>query len=125
MSYGSEERKPLLNFSDTLERATLIDTDFELEESMGSSKKKKSPTGSGKKKAPKKAPKKKSTKVKVTKGKVGLRVAGYKGLQKFSASELVKHIPISKLKAAGKVLLKQGGTVQKKKKPTKKKKKRN
>jgi hypothetical protein len=121
MSYGSEERKPLLNFSNILERATLIDTDFELEESMGSSKKKKSPTGSGKKKAAKK----KSTKVKVTKGKIGLRVAGYKGLQKFSASELVKHIPISKLKAAGKTLLKLGGTVQKKKKPTKKKKKRN
>jgi hypothetical protein len=119
MSCGSEERKPLLNFSDTLERATLIDTDFELEESMSSKKQK------GGNKSQKGGGKKKGTKIKVTKGKIGLRVAGYKGLQKFSASELVKHIPISKLKAAGKTLLKQGGTVQKKKKPTKKKKKRN
>ena len=38
MSHGANERKPLLNFSETQERASLIDTDFE-EDSMARKRK--------------------------------------------------------------------------------------
>jgi len=110
MSYGSEERKPLLNFSETQERASLFKTKFsdddqdedqddvdnKDDESMPSRKRK-----GGKRK--KGGINRKGFRLK--KGRIGIRVAGYKGLQSVTASDLVRYVPLSKLKVAAKKFL--------------------
>ena len=48
-----------------------------------------------------------SSKVRVVKGRVRLRVAGYQGLQSLSPSQLVKFIAASKLRLAAKQVLKR------------------
>lgn len=42
------------------------------------------------------------TKVRLVKGKVALRIKGYPGLTKLGASQLVRFVPLNKLKAAAK-----------------------
>ena len=42
------------------------------------------------------------TKVRLVKGKVALRIRGYPGVTKLGASQLVKFVPLNKLKAAAK-----------------------
>jgi len=116
MSHGANERTPLLNFSETQERASLINTDFE-EDSMAKKGRKK---GKGKKRVYGGFKRKG---VKLNKGKIKLKVAGFQGLQSLSASELIRFIPLSKLKAAAKrVLKKTGGKIRKVKKRKYKKK---
>ena len=77
MSYGANERKLLLNFSETQERASLINTDIE-EDSMA--RKRKGRKGR-KGKRSLKGIKRKG--VRLNKGRIALRVAGYQGLQSF------------------------------------------
>lgn len=102
MSYGISERKPLLNFSDTHERATLVDLDSD-SDSMPSKRK------SYKRKGSRKTPRKGLKGVRVTKGKISLKVTGYSGIQKLGASELIHYIPLSKLKVAAKKVLRRSG----------------
>ena len=109
MSNESEERKPLLKYSETQERATLVDT--EEEESMSPRRRK-----SGKRK---KGSKRRG--VRVNKGKLAIRIAGYQGSPHFSASELIHFIPLSKLKAAARKVLKRSGRDLKKKRKGKRK----
>lgn len=45
------------------------------------------------------------TKVRLVKGKVSLRIQGYPGTQKIGASQLVRFIPLNKLKIAAKRVL--------------------
>lgn len=110
MSYFSNERKPLLNFSETQERASLIDTDFE-EESMSPRKR------TGRKRRGRKSSGKgdKRKGIRLNKGKIRIRLPGYEGLQFVTASELVRHIPLSKLKAAAKKVLRKAGVSKKRK----------
>lgn len=42
------------------------------------------------------------TKVRLVKGKVALRIRGYPGVQRLGASQLVRFVPLNKLKAAAK-----------------------
>ena len=114
MSYCANERKPLLNFSETQERASLINTDIE-EDSMA--RKRKGQKGR-KGKRSLKGIKRKG--VRLNKGRIALRVAGYQGLQSLTASELVRFIPLSKLKAAAKKVLKKTGGKKRKAKRGKK-----
>lgn len=112
MSHGANERKPLLNFSETQERASLIDTDFE-EDSMARKRK-----GRKSKKGKRVLVGIKRKGVKLNKGRLKIRVAGYQGVQSLTASELVRFIPLSKLKAAAKKVL--GGSKTRKTKRGKK-----
>lgn len=68
-----------------------------------------------------------SKKVRVIKGRVKLRVAGYPGVQSLSPAHLVRHIPSSRLRVAAKKVLKQTerATGKKKKKRRKGNKGRN
>lgn len=113
MSYGFDA-KPLLNYSDSQERASLVDSEFDSKDSM-----------------PRKYKRKSSRKIKrglkgvrVTKGRISLKVSGYKGFQKLGASELIHYIPLSKLKAAAKKVLKRSGAKKTKKRRKGKRKSR-
>ena len=110
MSHGAEERTLLLNYSDTLERATLLDQKDNDDDnnSMPSRRKQKGNKAKGNLS--------KRRGVRVNKGRLGLRVAGYQGVQHLTASELVRHIPLSKLKAAAKKVLKRSGAKRVKRK---------
>lgn len=49
------------------------------------------------------------TKVRLVKGKVSLRIQGYPGTQKIGATQLVRFIPLNKLKIAAKRVLGSSG----------------
>jgi hypothetical protein len=57
----------------------------------------------------------KRAKVRVVKGHLTLKVAGYPGLHRFGASQLIQFVPLNKIKVAAKKIL-----VQSKKKGVKK-----
>jgi hypothetical protein len=108
MSYGFNERKqPLIHYSETQERASLYDPDFE---GMPPRRALRATRKLKKRGSRKKAHLKPTRGVRFTKGKISLRIAGYSGLQKLGASELVRFIPLSKLKAAAKKVLRNSGT---------------
>lgn len=96
-----------MNFSDTQDRATLVDIDSPDSMSPATKRQRKSSTN-------KQAKNKK--KVTVTAGKVPLRVPGYSGIQSLSASALIPYIPLAKLKLAAKKVLKRAGVAKKIKK---------
>ena len=115
--YGnlSEEKKPLLHYSEHSERAQLVDDiDKGEKDSLKTTKKRKS----GKKKSVEKGKRKV---LRVAHGNFSIKVPGFPGLQKFSASQILPLIPVSQLRAAAKRVLSQSG---KKKNRKKKKKKR-
>lgn len=98
----SLHRKPLLRF-ETSERAQLIST------SMPPAGKRRRRT------AGKRAPS--SKRPRVVKGRVNIKVPGYKGLQKVAPSSLIPYLPTSKLRQAAKRALGASGkkkTVRKK-----------
>jgi hypothetical protein len=95
MNFNSS-RKPLLNFSTSNNRATLLNLDSEL-----------IPNQEKTNHLPKKKPKKgKITRgIRFVKGQVVFHVPGYKGVQKLAATQLVRFVPIGKLKTAAKRVL--------------------
>jgi hypothetical protein len=103
MNYGDTSEEPLLRFSTDCERASFIDDD---ENSNDSMTKKRRTKAKGKK--GKKTKRVQSKGIKLNKGKVSIRLAGF-GLQKLGASELVKFISLSKLKTAAKKFLQSKG----------------
>ena len=110
MVFGFSSDQPLLKFSENEERASFIEDkeDTSMSRSKGGK-------GGKRKKTGKRALK--GTKgLKFSKGRLAFRLAGF-GLQKLGASELVKFIPLSKLKQAAKKVLRGKGT-----KPTKRRK---
>ena len=118
--YGnlSEEKKPLLHYSESSERAKLvddIDDDGDDGEEVLTRKTKK--RKSGKKKSVGKGKRKV---LRVANGNFSIKVPGFSGLQKFSASQILPLIPVSQLRAAAKRVLSHSG----KKKNRKKKKKK-
>jgi hypothetical protein len=125
MSYGSEENKLLLNYSDTLERATLVNpnqNNDEDEDSMPSRRRGRKGSKGGRRRKTGGSSKRRG--VRVNKGRLGIRVAGYQGVQSLTASELVRHIPLSKLRAAAKKVLKRSGAGKTKRKGKKRGRKR-
>lgn len=54
------------------------------------------------------------TKIRLVNGKVALRIKGYPGVQKVGASQLVRFVPINKLKVAAKRVLGNSGVKKKK-----------
>jgi hypothetical protein len=91
-------RKPLLRFENS-EKAQLVSS------SMPSGNRRKKRSG-------KKTQGSSSRKVRVVKGRVNIRVAGYSGLQKLAPSSLIPYLPASKLRQAAKRAL--GATGKKK-----------
>ena len=49
----------------------------------------------------------KRTKVRVVKGHLSLKVAGYPGVHRFGASQLIQFVPLNKIKVAAKKILLQ------------------
>ncbi len=45
----------------------------------------------------------KRTKVRVVKGRLSLKVAGYPGLHRFGASQLIQFVPLNTIKVAAKI----------------------
>jgi hypothetical protein len=70
---------------------------------------------SRKRKGAKRGPRKGLKGVRVTKGKISLKIRGYSGIQKLGASELIHYIPLSKLKVAAKKVLRRSGAKKTKK----------
>ena len=111
MTYNLTERKPLLHYSDQEERATFFDSDL-LDSSMPRRKK-----SGNKKKYKGKSASRGLKGVKFSKGRLALRIGGYSGVQRLAPSQLVRFIPLSKLKqAARKVLQRSGGKKVKRRK---------
>jgi hypothetical protein len=107
MFYGSQ---PLVKYSQDLERASFFDD--VPDSSMPRSKKSKR-KGTASPKAVKG--------VRFIKGRIALRLSGY-GVQKLAAVDLVRFIPLSKLKQAAKKVLKSKGIRRTKKSKRKSKK---
>jgi hypothetical protein len=61
----------------------------------------------------KKAKTVKRAKVRVIKGHLMLKVAGYPGLHRFGASQLIQFVPLNKIKVAAKKILVQSRKVKK------------
>ena len=114
MVFGFSSDQPLLKFSENEERASFIEENEN--SSMSRSK-------GGKRKKSAKKPLKGTKGLKFSKGRLALRLSGF-GLQKLGASELVKFIPLSKLKQAAKKVLRGKGTKQTKRTKRRKNKKR-
>ena len=124
MNYGLNSQTSLLKFSNNCERASLFDENDDKEEeeegeegengqvnSMAAKRRSgRKRASAGRRKGPKVA-----KGVKFSNGRIALKLAGF-GLQKLGAVELVRYIPLSKLKAAArKVLRAKGAGVIKKK----------
>ena len=115
MVFGFSSDQPLLKFSENEERASFI----EPQEDTSMSRKK--PRKGGKRKKGGKKTFKGTKGLKFSKGRLALHLSGF-GLQKLGASELVKFIPLSKLKEAAKKVLKGKGAKQIKRRKSKKRK---
>lgn len=63
-----------------------------------------------------------SRKLRVVKGRINLRVAGYSGIQKIAPGSLVPYLPINKLRLAAKKALAASGKTKSKKKSVKRRK---
>jgi len=55
----------------------------------------------------KRAKRVKRTKIRLVKGHLSLKVAGYPGLHRFGASQLIQFVPLNKIKVAAKKILSQ------------------
>ena len=114
MSFELSEQKPLLHYSEDEERAHFVDLD---KVSVSMPRKKK--TSNKRRKAGK------TTKgVRFQKGRLALRIRGYKGVQRIAPAQLVRFIALNKLKVAAKRVLQHSigkKTLYKRKKSKKRK----
>ena len=125
MNYGESSEEPLLRYSADCERASFLDDDSDNSDNSMPRKKR----GGGKrrgKKGTRKVKRRSSIKgakgVKLSKGKVSIKLAGL-GIRKLGASQPVKYISLSRLKtAARKFLSSQGQVVPKKRRKGKRSK---
>ena len=128
MTYNFSEKKPLLHYSENEERASFFDTE-ELAEGRRQRQQQRSPSMPRKKKSgsTKKVGKRRfqSLKgVKFSKGRLALHLKGYKGVQKLAPAQLVRYIPLTKLKQAARKVLSKFGEKKVRKRKGKKKGKR-
>jgi hypothetical protein len=110
-----KEKKLLLNFSTTEDRATLLNSpDSEKEEEKEKEKKDNNNTFlSLKRKYINKQVSKKKFQVK--NGHIVVHIAGYPGVQSIHISDIIHCIPFAKLKVAAKKFLKRSGVKRKRK----------
>ena len=88
-------KRPFVEFSPHLDRANLMSSGAPL----GGRKRSRSTVKKGRKR------RSRVTKVRVVKGKVALRVGGFPGVQHVGASQLVRFVPLNKLRTAAKRVL--------------------
>jgi hypothetical protein len=109
-----KEKKLLLNFSTTEDRATLLNSpDSEEEEEEEKEQDNNNTLLSLKQKYINKQVSKKKFQVK--NGHIVVHIAGYPGVQSINISELIHCIPFAKLKVAAKKFLKRSGVKRKRK----------
>jgi len=102
MSKDQSKAKPILCYSDCEERAHLL-----VEEREDNSMPRRGRKGRSKNKRGKRQVGVRRSKVRVVKGRVGIKLGGFKGLQYLSASELVRHLPLNRIKVAARKILRQ------------------
>ena len=85
-------KRPFVEYSPHQDRANLMSA------GGSSPRPRKRTRSSGKRKS-------RVTKVRVVKGKVALRVGGFPGVQRVGASQLVRFVPLNKLRTAAKRVL--------------------
>ena len=123
MNYGETSEEPLLKYSEDCERASYLD-DYDTDEEdyhhhkKNNSMPKKRRIRKGKNRSGKKF-KSKTKGIKLTKGKVSIRLAGL-GVQRLGSSDLIKFVSLGKLKEAARKFLQSKGIVKKRRKGRKK-----
>lgn len=90
-STKSPPSRPFVEFSPHKDRASLMSA-------VGSKKPNRRSRSAAKRKS-------RTTKVRFIKGKVALRVGGFPGVQRVGANQLVRFVPLTKLRAAAKRVL--------------------
>lgn len=124
MNYGEpSEEQPLLRYSTDCERASFLDDDSDNNENSMPKKKRAGGKGRGRKKTKRQRSVKGAKGVKLSKGKVSIRLAGL-GVRKLGASQLVKYISLARLKTAAKKFLSSQGQLLPKKRRKGKRSKR-
>jgi len=108
-------RAPLLAFSNRQERARVIGSSF-AENPMPSRTKRSTRRRKG---GPKKI--KGAKGVRIVKGRLSLKVAGFAGTHKIAPSQLIRLFPLTKIKAVAKKFLTASGAGKKSKRKTSKK----
>ena len=110
-----KEKKPLLNFSTTEDRATLLNSPDSEEEEEEKEKEDNNNTflSLNGKYINKQVSKKK---FQVKNGHIVVHIAGYPGVQSIHISDIIHCIPFAKLKVAAKKFLKRSGVKRKRKK---------
>ena len=99
-------KKPLLSFSSQHDRALIAPPPqfaTPTSASFGSSMPRRRATTVGRKRGGRKRTG--ASSVRLTKGRISFRVAGYQGTHKLAPSQLVRYIPLGKLKQAAKRVL--------------------
>jgi len=113
-------KAPLLAFSNRQERARVIgSSSFTAQDPMPSRVKRSTRRRKG---GPKKI--KGAKGVRIVKGRLSLKVAGFPGTHKLAPSQLIRLFPLTKIKAVAKRFLTASGVGKKKKKRTKKSRKK-
>lgn len=98
-------KQPIVSFSNNDDRASLMSfsgpptTRRKRSRNTPSNKRRSSKRGSGRRSHRTKT---RVTKIRLVKGKVALRLKGFPGVQRLGASQLVRFVPLNKLKAAAK-----------------------
>ena len=94
-SLTNTPKRPFVEFSPHLDRANLMSSGI----AATGRKRSRSTARKGRKR------RSRVTKVRVVKGKVALRVGGFPGVQHVGASQLVRFVPLNKLRTAAKRVL--------------------
>jgi hypothetical protein len=124
---SSSNKSPLICFSNSQERAGLIRQNTSATATVGLARKTKvfdSMPPRRRRTARGHSRVKRTKGVRLVKGRVALRVAGHKGLAKFSCSQLVRFVPLKNLKSAAHKVLRSLGRTHRKKRGKRTSKKR-
>jgi len=120
LSLGQTTKKPLLPFSPNNDRAFIVSESTPPSSSLVSLSSSSMPKRKGGRTASTRKGKRGKTTVRLVKGRLAIRVAGFPGFQRLAPSQLVRYIPLGKLKQAAKRVLGASGirkrTIRRKKK---------
>jgi hypothetical protein len=106
LSPGQSTKKPLLSFSSNNDRALIV-SETAVSETKGAQATNSMPKR--KRTATSRKGKRGKATVRLVKGRLSIRVAGYPGYQRLAPSQLVRYIPLTKLKQAAKRVLSTSG----------------
>jgi hypothetical protein len=120
LSLGQTTKKPLLPFSPNNDRAFIVSESTPPSSSLVSLSSSSMPKRKGGRTASTRKGKRGKATVRLVKGRLAIRVAGFPGFQRLAPSQLVRYIPLGKLKQAAKRVLGASGirkrTIRRKKK---------